>query len=85
MACASTKEPAIGFFAEDVLARFQSGTCRRAMHVVVQANIDRLNVIALQQFAKIGVHLGNRVLTGDALRFLLVDVGNRDDFHFRNV
>ena len=50
----------------------------------MQADIHRLDILASQQFTKIGVYIGNAVTACHALSMLPVDIGNRHHFNIRD-
>src|SRR5690606_29314101 len=71
-------------FAVDVFARLQSGDRHRRVQVVVQADVDRVDVIPLQQLTKVGVDVGDSVVGGHTLGFSLVDVRHSDNLGSRD-
>ena len=64
-------------FAVDVLARLQRGDGHRHVKVVVQAHVDRHNIVARQQLAIVGVGIGDAKQPRDALHLCRVNVGDR--------
>jgi len=50
-----------------VLPGFHGRHCRRPVEIIVQANVYRFEVIALQQFVVIGMNIGNLEPGCDAL------------------
>ena len=69
-----------GLFAVDVFARFQRGHGDGHVEVVVQADVDRVDIVPFQQLAKIGVDMGDVVQVGYTPAFGLVQVGQRHQF-----
>jgi len=60
-----------------VFARAQGRLGCRAMEIVVQADIDRVDIIARQQLAQIGVNIRDVADARGRFRRGLIDVGNR--------
>ena len=55
------------------------------MQVVVQADVDRVQVVTLQQFAEIRVGVGDLELVGHAREFSFVNVRSRYQFRIRDI
>ena len=64
-----------------MLPRAQRRLGRAAVEIVVQADVDGDEVVALQQLAEIAVNVGDAERLGRRARARLVDVRDGDDVH----
>ncbi len=73
------------FLAEHILARFKRRHADRHVVVVVHAHIHRLDVVAGQQLAEVGVDVGHAIEAAHPLSLRRVDIRNRHHFGVRNL
>ena len=68
-----------------VLAGFQDFQGHRHMQVVVQADIDRINVVPLEHLTEVGVKVLDLVFFAPGFQLLLIDIAGSDHLGIWNL